>query len=501
MASVFPLHIGQPDAFSGQWGARLVVALVAGLLLAASYALEPLSWAAWLVPAPLLVAAARDRRWRWITSIIASTAVMANLASYYIELNGVSGTAIILLLRIASLTLALRTAEAAARGLPLALAMLVLPMTFAALEQVTMIVSPHGAAGSLAYSQMTMPGLVQVAALGGVPAVVFLILLPGSLAGLWMTRDRTSAQRLAAIAVMAALMLAVGLFSIGRMRTTANTVATTLIATNQFSGIPRAWEPVWRVYGPAVRSAATRGGLVVLPEKIALLDRKATEAAAQQVSAAARATGATIVLGLEVRDDSFHNRALVSAPDGSLSWYDKQRVVPGFEARDVPGTTPLRTTVAATALGIAICKDMHIPSIGREYAGNVRAMAVPAWDFGRDGWMGARMTAMRAVENGYAIARSSRDGLLGVYDDSGRVRGERLTLGGVTIVRAQMPVGRGQTLYGRVGDVFGWTCVIGVLFTLVATARDGRGRFGLRFPGSRRAVAGDGEPSVEAQTL
>lgn len=88
--------------------------------------------------------------------------------------------------------------------------------------------------------------------------------------------------------------------------------------------------------------------------------------------------------------------------------------------------------------------------------------------------MGARMTALRAVENGYAIARSSRDGLLGVYDDSGRVRAERPATSGVTILQTLMPAGRGNTVYGTVGNLFGWACVIGLLLILTATAFEKR---------------------------
>ena len=95
---------------------------------------------------------------------------------------------------------------------------------------------------------------------------------------------------------------------------------------------------------------------------------------------------------------------------------------------------------AGERVGLAICKDMHIPSIGREYGG-AEMMAVPAWDFGHDGWMGARMTAMRGVENGYAIARSAREGLLGAYDSVGRAIVERATSERAMVLTASLPIG------------------------------------------------------------
>lgn len=119
--------------------------------------------------------------------------------------------------------------------------------------------------------------------------------------------------------------------------------------------------------------------------------------------------------------------------------------------------------VLGTRLGIAICKDMHFPAIGRQYAGNAAVMVVPAYDFGRDGWMGARMTALRAVENGYAIARSARNGLLSAYDRTGRVILERPVEGRITVATTILSTAAEATIYGRVGDMFGWLCVTGTV--------------------------------------
>ena len=49
-----------------------------------------------------------------------------------------------------------------------------------------------------------------------------------------------------------------------------------------------------------------------------------------------------------------------------MTWYDKQRLLPGFEDRDRPGHTPVVIGATGTKIGLAICKDMHVPSIGQE---------------------------------------------------------------------------------------------------------------------------------------
>jgi apolipoprotein N-acyltransferase len=198
----------------------------------------------------------------------------------------------------------------------------------------------------------------------------------------------------------------------------------------------------------------------VLPEKVVLLEQEDVDHAVQDVLAAARATSAAIVIGIETHDHGvYSNRALLATPDGGAHWYVKQRMVPGWEARDTPGDSAVMVAFLGTRLAIAICKDMHVPAIGRQYAGGAAVMVVPAYDFGNDGWMGARMTALRAVENGYAIARSARNGLLSAYDRTGRVIIERLTDSRITVATAVLSIAGEATIHGRVGDMFGWLCL------------------------------------------
>jgi apolipoprotein N-acyltransferase len=471
------------DRFAPQCGrpARVGLGVIAGALLSAGYALHPQWWAPWLAPVPLLLAASGSRRCARLAGGVAGAIAVTCLLTYYLDLIGWPMTLLVVLLRVGSWIFATSLAEAAARRLPLAMAALVLPVTIAAIELLTLVVSPHGAAGSLAYSQMEAVGVVQVAALGGVPAVVFLILLPGSLAGHWLAGNWGRSDRLAALVLVGLLALATTLFSVIRLgaEPADSTVPITLIATNHFDGIPEGWEGVWDRYQPAVIASASRGGLVVLPEKLALLDSEGAGRAAQDVAQTAQATGAVVVAGAEVRErGTYYNRALLAAPDGRVVWYDKQRLVPGWEDRISPGNAPVFVDIAGTRLGIAICKDMHIPEIGRQYAGGATIMVVPAYDFGLDAWMGARMTALRAVENGYAVARSARNGFVSAYDREGRILVERPVTSDMTVATASLSPHGAVTFYGRSGDVFGWCCACLTVLLWIWLGRGGRDRVG-----------------------
>lgn len=88
-------------------------------------------------------------------------------------------------------------------------------------------------------------------------------------------------------------------------------------------------------------------------------------------------------------------------------------------------------------------------------------MVVPAWDFVVDGWWHDRMAAMRAVESGFALARTARQGLLTVRDDRGRlIASARSDAAPMSLVAASVKVRHDATVYARYGDWFAWLCVI-----------------------------------------
>ena len=124
---------------------------------------------------------------------------------------------------------------------------------------------------------------------------------------------------------------------------------------------------------------------------------------------------------------------------------------------------PTNFLIALRILGIVLLCT-RFASLGRSYGKEeVVAMLEPAWDYGRDAWMAARVAALRGVENGYAVVHSARRGVLSASDRYGRFVAETPSgaLPGAAII-AQVPVeSRPATLYTRFGDWFGWLCVVG----------------------------------------
>ena len=77
--------------------------------------------------------------------------------------------------------------------------------------------------------------------------------------------------------------------------------------------------------------------------------------------------------------------------------------------------------------------------------------------------------AFRAIENGTPILRATSAGMSGAFDANGRTLAAVDHFSGQRTMVAQIPLGHVPTFYARVGDLFAWLCVGGlVLFLAIA---------------------------------
>ena len=444
------------------------LAALSGGLLAMSYAMHPLWWAAWLAPAPAIVATLRapvaSRRW---LTLLAGVIAGVSSFSYHLTVGGWLAALLILALVAVGWSSAIRlTVTFVERGqfFP---AVLAVPVTWAGIDTFLIHLSPHGSAGSIAYSQMDALPVIQVASLGGIPAITFVVLLAGSLLGVLLARPSNIERRglqVTSVLTVAAISACL-LFGIMRLNdaVSAPGAKVALIATDGVRPQPRSWDVFWKAYGGEITRVIGPDTIVLLPEAIVRLPAAAAEQAGRSLATYASQHKATVVVGVIVEEaGQLTNRALIAQPDGSYRWYLKQHLVPGVEAGITPGTRPVVLRYAATEIGVAICKDMHFPTLGRDYARkDARLILVPANDFDVDDWLTARMTVLRGVESGSSIARAARHGISFVSDRYGRVLAERRSDAtmGTLLARAPADPG-GDTYYALLGDVFGWGCVL-----------------------------------------
>jgi apolipoprotein N-acyltransferase len=463
-------------------------ALLSGLLQYLASGLEPWLGAAWLAPIPLLLAAFRaSTREAWALAVIAGVIGGASTAGYYAMFIGLLGSGLVMVLRglVSGIVVArTRAVVLASRRWPV---VFVYPALMAGFDTIVATLSRDGTMGSLAYSQMAAVPVIQIAALAGASGIVFIVSLFGALAAIALHRRGDVDKPRLAYGLPIALILAGLVYGFLRI---AGGPAPAVLPVGLMA-IDRSAPPtkstgaddaVWGAYAAAIPGLVRAGvKVVVLPEKIARLDREAADRVRALLGHVASDNAVYVLAGVAIGErDHQENRAWLFAPTGKLiADYAKHHLVPGLEARFTSGTDLLVRRVETSRVGIAICKDMDFPTLGRRYALlGVDALLVPAWDFDQDALWHARMAILRGVESDFAVVRSARQGLLTVSDRYGRI--VDVTASGsapVATLTALAPLGSGAaTVYARLGDAFGWLCAISSAAAWLVSLRTRRSR-------------------------
>lgn len=339
-----------------------------------------------------------------------------------------------------------------------------------------------GSGSTPATAEVAAPMLMQSASLLGQFAITFLIgfFAAGIAASL---RTRTALPAAAAVA----LFIANAAYGYWHLSTPPDaTLRTALIDSDDTDNnaqvlTQKHFDATIQAYWKRIEALRNKGvKLIVIPEKVARTTPQWSKAAQAKLAAAATDVDATLVVGMDMRDgDKAYNESWAFAPRSQTATvYTKRHFVPKLEDEYTKGPGPL---ALANGTGLEICKDMDFEGMLRRDAVATRPLllAVPAWDFGIDGWSHGRIAILHAVENGMPMARAARDGLLTLTDRYGRLVAVKKTTDGFQTLIGDLPLsGRGgDTLYDRIGDVFPWLCIVAGLILV-----------GLAFFKSRKAA-------------
>lgn len=443
-----------------------------GALFYGALGLSPVSWLMWLAPLPLLLY--RDEEMTWRRAICeALLAYLAGGLAWWPYLSGMAPKPVAML-AIAQPALVFAggmalTWMARRRQRPV-LATLMLPLTVAGCELLVTTWSPHGSFGSIAYTQSDNLALMQLLAVTGLTGVTALLCwVPAALAAAWWRR-----APLLALPALAALVLALagGSYRLGDTAGGQSMTIALLADDAQLRSFNKAGqvEAVLAAYRTQIEGAG-KAELIVLPEKTFSVSASRVPWLRQQLQTLAASTGATLVAGVNVLAAPKMNVAWIAAPGREVLSYQKQHLVPGWERGYQPGGAPLTANLGRPVLGLAICKDLDFPGTLRAYRG-AALLLVPAWDFGADAWLHSRMAMARSIEQGIPMARSAHEGRLTLSDARGVVLHEAASHPQrPALLRAQLVTGAVPTLYGRIGDAFGWLLVALWLWTLVTLVR------------------------------
>lgn len=445
----------------------VICTLLSGAAFFLSIGMGEVWWLAWLAPIPALWLAFGDTRLRQV--LVASWAAYALGATNILQPYGglLPLSVLVLSLTVPSFLFALAVIGArfvGRRVSPLS-GVLAFALLWTAFDFLVSFNTGGGSVATPAIAEVGMPVLIQSASLVGVWGITFLLGFVS--AGIALSlRTRTVMPAILAIALFAANAI-FGAVRMSEPPTGSARVALIDTDTMQravFSDSASDTVATVNAYANQIRSLGGKGvELVVLPEKLAIAEVAWQRNLKAMLAGAARAAHVTLIAGFDARDGArSYNVSWAFMPDGAgPTIYTKRRLVPGLETRYTIGDG---ARVMENGTGLEICKDMDFQAMIRAdtVATKPRLLAVPAWDFGGDRWSHARVAILRSVENGVPMARAARDGLLTLNDRYGRVVAEKPTGGDFVTLIGAMPLDGigGETLYDRIGDAFGWFCVV-----------------------------------------
>ena len=356
----------------------------------------------------------------------------------------------------------------------------------------------------LGYSQAGVLPVAQLASLCGVHGVTLLVVFINSAVAFALVGQ--GVQRIRVMAIAIGLLGTVLLFGFSRLSDNrllreGKPLRVGLIQGNvaqeeKWSSLHRQ-EILTRYLNLSRQSAADGAQLVVWPESATPFSFE-THPTGEAVRELARDTGVHLLFG-STRTQShpvpqLFNAAFMLDPDGAISGvYHKMHLVPFGEYVPLraflpfatplvetvtdfsPGRSPQPLPIGAHLTGVAICYEIIYPALVREFVLRGSELLTTITN---DAWYGRsaaphqhfQQATMRAIEQGRYLVRAANTGISGVVDPYGRVlvRGELFETEAIT---HDVRLLTGLTLYGHIGDLLAYLCLVFTLAWVLAAWR------------------------------
>ena len=478
---------------------NLLLALLSAALLILSFPRFDLVWLAPVALAPLLVAVAREPRWRrrfllgWAAGVVYWFGVcywIQFVLSYHGGLGDAAGWAVFLLFCVA---------KALHLGAFAILAGLLMRRWWAVPAVAALWVAievTHGSLGfawlALGNAAIDMGAPLRLAPFTGVYGISFVFaMMATALAGAVLRRPRLE---LVWLAPLLFLVLLPPMPPAARGRDTALLVQSDISETEQWTTESLA-ETEREQAALTIRGAETATkqppSIIVWPEVPAPFYYYDDPVFRNYANRLAQTTNAYLLMGIVAHTPDgapLNSATLISPETGAVSRYDKVNLVPFGEFVPWPfgfankisteigdfaaGKQVVVSPVGNHKIGTFICYESVFPNFVRRFAAGG---AEVLFNISNDGWFGksaARaqhlsMVRMRAAENRRWILRATNDGITATIDSAGRLRGTLPLFVQATSYTGFNYVAE-KTVYTRWGDWFPLVCAVVAVLALVA---------------------------------
>lgn len=340
--------------------------------------------------------------------------------------------------------------------------------------------------GLLGYSQYQRLAVIQVAELGGVHLVSFVVAAANAALAACLTQSRR--QALAGVVLGVALVTATVAFGLWRLAAPPPAGEMSVAIMQPSIEQPLKWDERYmaRTLGTYVgltrRLRPGEASLVVWPETASPTVLRRDPLLRAALGELAHELRAKLLVGsVDVGDggrQSLRNTAFLLTERGIEGRYDKMHLVPfgeyvplsavigfvrgwaEFISEMEPGTRPVVFEGPPAPFGVVICYEGIFPDLYREF---VRDGARLMINMTNDAWFGRTsgplqhlsMYPLRAVEHRTPLVRAANTGVSAFIAPTGQIV-RRLGLFRADIMTERVPLRSRTTLYTRIGDWPAW---------------------------------------------
>ncbi|BCS97010.1 apolipoprotein N-acyltransferase [Desulfoluna limicola] len=374
--------------------------------------------------------------------------------------------------------------------------------------------------GHLGYATLPFLRFIQIADVGGIHGVTFVVVMINSLVFLLLKRLARCASRmgegglsqlgLPVILLLMAFALPVAYGSLRIAQVGSYVEATVrdgggieaILVQGNFTQKER-WSGMGflsRVKTYLALSGAGEGGrprVIVWPETVLNVSARVDDGLLSSLGERIGAGSLLISGGLRKGEEGVYNSACFVSKAGKTRWYDKHILLP--YAEDTPGggflgtyhnapetfergRTPSAVSSPMGVVGASICLESLFP---RHVRHSVLMGAEFLVNLSNDSWFGTSAmpyihlgaSRVRAIENRRFLLRASNSGISALISPLGEI-GEASNLFTRQQVSGTFSRLSGVTLYTRMGDSILYFAGLWIIFSLMAVILDGEGKAG-----------------------
>jgi len=343
---------------------------------------------------------------------------------------------------------------------------LLFPSTMVVTEWMQYTFTPLGSWGAAAYTMVDHEGIMQIGSVFGLAGISFLIYLVNVVLAEWYLNPSGNRVRIFSVVFILAAVLIFGSLRVDfyNSRSGAQIKVAAVGTDSEAGGLPIPDGKVRnsnmeKLVSRTERAASAGARLVVWNEAAAVVfpdEEDTLKERLKQLSLNADiALIASYIVVLSEQPLRYENKYLMFLPDGSLAYtYHKHEPVPGEPA--VKGKEAFESVLMdEIRMGGAICYDYDFPYLARAFGqAGADIVGLPSSDWRGIDPLHTKMAAMRAVEQGHSVLRSTRFGLSAAINPLGIIEAQMSSFNGNDrIMIAFLPENGIFTLYTVVGDL------------------------------------------------